>query len=40
MIRLLKTPIIGISPTIVGSSSIDMFGGLVVRYTRRMPPAF
>src|SRR5437868_5641090 len=40
MIRLLKTPIIGISPTIVGSSSIDMFGGLAVRYTRRMPPAF
>ncbi len=40
MIRLLKTPIIGISATIAGSSSIDMFGGRAIGYTRRMPPGF
>src|SRR6266403_6262655 len=40
MIRLLNTPIIGISDWIVGDSSIDMFAGLPGLYSVRIPPDF
>ena len=38
--RLLKTPIIGRSETIVASSWIDMLAGLSGLYIFRMPPCF
>src|SRR6202030_3175658 len=40
MTRLLKTPIIGRSETIVASSWIDMLAGLSGLYIFRMPPCF
>src|SRR5246127_97249 len=40
MTRLLKTPIIGRSETIVASSWIDMLGGLSGSYIFKMPPCF
>ena len=40
MTRLLKTPIIGRSETIVASSWIDMLAGLSGSYIFRMPPGF
>src|ERR1700756_2727187 len=40
MTRLLKTPIIGRSETIVASSWIDMLAGLSGSYIFRMPPCF
>src|SRR6516165_1300639 len=40
MTRLLKTPIIGRSETIVPSSWIDMLAGLSGSYIFRMPPGF
>src|SRR6516225_783012 len=38
--RLLNTPIIGISPTMVANSWIDMLAGLAGLASRRMPPRF